>query len=181
MSNIVSPLLVPSDVKEFAEQNVKRALEIGALKLKINVPFDGVQFFKKSKVAGYVKPFDNSIVYLNLELLKANIQAFANDTIPHEVAHILAMKYIVKRNLPAESHHGKTWKMIMKKVYGLEPLRCHYMNTDGIGKKVKKFKYICACSKHEIGVVRHNKIEKNKRAYKCLKCFSTLTFLSECD
>jgi len=180
MSNLVSPQLVPSDIMEFAEHNVKKALAIGASKLNINIPFEGVKFFKKSRTAGYVMPMQSSVVYLNLELVKQNRHHFENDTIPHEVAHLFARKFQIHNNLGIEGAHGRTWKMVMRRVYGLQPTRCHSLDTAGIGKNVKQFKYICSCTKHSLGQVRHNKIQKGVK-YNCKKCKKHLVFLSECD
>jgi SprT protein len=177
MSNIVSPQLVPRNVTEFAEENVKKTLFIGASTLNIVIPFEGVKFFNKSTTAGYVLPSKGNLVYLNLELLKRNPDHFAKDTIPHEVAHLFANKLKAK----GEGHHGATWKMVMRLVYGLEPIRCHNLDTKGVGKKTNKFKYICNCRKHLLGSVRHNKIQSGKSSYRCCSCKSSLTFLSKAD
>ena len=181
MSNLVSPQLVPSEIMAFAENNVKKALAVGASKLNINIPFEGVQFFKKSRTAGYVKPMQGSVVYLNLELVKQNRQHFEKDTIPHEVAHLFARKFQVVNNLPVENSHGKTWKMVMRRVYGLQPTRCHSLDTAGIGKYVSSFRYICNCKKHEFTAIRHNKVQSGKQHYRCGSCHSRLTFLSKID
>lgn len=181
MSNIVSPHLVPDEIKKFAEENIKRALSIGNRKLNITIPFEGVQFFKKSRTAGYVYPMIDNVVYLNLELLKQNMDHFANDTIPHEVAHLFASKLKIKKNLPEDGAHGKTWKMVMRKVYGLKPTRCHSLDTTGVGKYVAQFRYICNCKKHDFSSIRHNKVQKGERMYRCNECKSTLTFLSKID
>jgi SprT protein len=181
MSNLVSPQLVPSDIMAFAENNVKKALAVGASKLNIHIPFEGVQFFKKSRTAGYVQPMTSSLVYLNLELVKQNRQHFEKDTIPHEVAHLFARKLQVLKNLPVEGAHGKTWKMVMRRVYGLEPTRCHSLDTSGIGKCVSRFRYICNCRKHEFTAIRHNKVQSGKQSYRCGSCKSRLTFLSKID
>ena len=180
MRNLVPPQLVPLDLQQFAEENVKKALSIGASKLNINIPFEGVKFFKKSRTAGYVMPMQSSVVYLNLELVKQNRQHFENDTIPHEVAHLFARKFQIHNNLGIEGAHGRTWKMVMKRVYGLQPIRCHSLDTEGIGKKVKKYKYICSCTKYSLGQVRHNKIQKGAK-YTCRKCKKHLVFLCDND
>jgi SprT protein len=176
MSNIIPPQLVPPDVKVFAESNVKKALDIGFSKLKVNIPFEGVKFFKKSRAAGYVVPSQNNVVYLNLELLKRNMEHFERDTIPHEVAHLLAHRL---NNNPREGHHGKTWKTIMSNVFGVDPCRCHSLDTTGVGRKTKKFKYICACKKHLLSLQAHKKIENQSYIFRCRDCKKTLTFLSE--
>jgi SprT protein len=177
MSNIVSPHLVPCQIKDFAEENVKKAFEVASSKLNVKLKFEGVKFFNKSTTAGYVIPSTDNLVYLNLELLKKNPDHFEKDTIPHEVAHLFARKI----QLTNEGHHGRTWKFVMKNVYGLEPIRCHSLDTQGIGKKTKKFKYICNCKKHIVGSVRHNKMRSGKSSYRCASCLKTLTFLSKCD
>jgi SprT protein len=175
MSNIVSPHLVPKDIREFAEKNIKKALLVGASKLNIALEFEGVEFFKKSTTAGYVTPSKGNLVYLNLDLLKRNPNHFEKDTIPHEVAHLFASKIQPR----GEGCHGLTWKRVMKNVYGLDPIRCHSLDTNGIGKRVNKFKYICNCRKHIVGSVRHNKIQSGKASYRCASCLKTLTFLSK--
>lgn len=175
MSNIVDPFLVPRDIKTFAEENVKKSFSIACAKLKMNLSFHGVSFFQRSTTAGYVIPRRDNVVYLNLELLKRNKDFFEKDTIPHEVAHLFADKIATF----AERPHGKTWKKIMKNVFGIEPKRCHSLNTEGVGKRVKKYKYICKCQKHEMSSVAHKKMQAKKATYRCRKCYSTLTYL--CD
>lgn len=177
MSNIVSPHLIPRHIRDFAEKNVKKAFDTASTKLKVRLAFEGIRFFKKSTTAGYVIPSENNLVYLNLDLLQKNPDHFEKDTIPHEVAHLFARKI----QLTNEGHHGRTWKFVMKNVYGLEPIRCHSLDTQGVGRKTKKFKYICSCKKHIIGSVRHNKIKSGKSSYRCASCLKTLTFLSKCD
>jgi SprT protein len=181
MSNLVSPQLVPLELQELAEENVKKALTLGTSKLNVHISFEGVRFFNKSRTAGYIVSFHGGMVYLNIDLFKRNREHFIKDTIPHEVAHLIADKINLDNHSMMEGAHGKTWKMVMRKVYGLEPTRCHSLDTTGIGKKVSKYRYICKCMKHTLGQPSHNKVQKGQKAFRCAKCYDTLTFLSKID
>jgi SprT protein len=112
---------IPRDLIEEAEKNVKKKLDKANAILSMNLRFEGVKFFSRSKMAGYVIPSQDNIVYLNLDLFKANFPQFVKDTIPHEVAHLFAYSLVGRR----EGHHGPTWKNVMRNVFRAEPNRTH--------------------------------------------------------
>ena len=155
-----------------AESRVQECLQIASKKTKISFKFEGVKFFNKSQAAGYVIPSRGNVVHLNMDLLKKNQDTFINKIIPHEVAHLVASTI----NPSDTSHHGPTWKRVMQGVFNLEPIRCHDMDTTGIGRNVKRFVYICSCQKHTIGSTRHNKITTGAK-YHCGACKKELVFL----
>jgi len=97
----------------------------------------------------------------------ANKEKYHNETIPHEVAHLFQNVLY-----PKDSTHGIGWQKLMRLV-GLSPKRCH--NYD-ITVAVVTFKYICACRKHEVSKVIHNKMVRGQRRI-CCKCRSTLVKL----
>lgn len=172
-TNILPPSEVPAIPARIATSRVKDCFRIAEKKTKIKFRFDGVQFFSQSTDAGYVIATENNVVYLNLELFQRNTKTFLDTIIPHEVAHIVA-----RAINPKETYHGKTWKSVMQDVFSLPPERCHTMNTNGLGRNVKHFVYICACTKHTIGSIRHKKILKGKK-YVCKSCKKQLVFLKE--
>lgn len=157
---------------QVAALRVQECLQIASKKTKIAFRFEGVKFFNKSSTAGYVIPSSGNVVHLNIDLLKKNQDRFINEIIPHEVAHLVASTI----NPSDTSHHGPTWKRVMRGVFNLEPVRCHDMDTNGIGRNVKRFVYICSCHKHTIGSVRHNKIVSGAK-YGCKDCKKELVFL----
>jgi len=135
------------------------------LKLETEEPF---VFFNKSRLGGYVWPHKyNNRVFLNGPLFLANKEKYHNETIPHEVAHLFQNVLY-----PKDSTHGIGWQKLMRLV-GLSPKRCH--NYD-ITVAVVTFKYICACRKHEVSKVIHNKMVRGQRRI-CCKCRSTLVKL----
>ena len=72
--------------------------------------------------------------------------------------------------------HGIEWRIVMRQ-FGLNPERLHDMPTVP-GRKTRKFRYICSCSKHTVGAPRHNRMTKGAR-YTCRECKQKLIFLSE--
>lgn len=135
---------------------------------------ESVIFFEKSRVGGYVWPwkYDNA-VFLNWSLLQENEEHYMSVTIPHEVAHIFAHAYLDSIS-KTERHHGNTWQRIMRNAFGLDPVRCHRMDTERAQKSIKSFTYICVCRKHQLSIIKHNKIKKGLR-YTCVSCRSVLT------
>jgi SprT protein len=179
VKQLIPTASVPSHLVSIAEKRTKQALEIGKRKLNIEIPFEGVQFFHKSATAGFVMPMKNNVVYLNRDLLESNIPHFVDNTIPHEVAHLFAFAVAMKQKR-LEPAHGKTWKKVMRNVYGLEPEVFHKLDTSISPTGRKKYKYICRCQKHLVGSRVHNRIETGS-IYKCRYCKTDLTFLSKID
>lgn len=167
----------PYHVQTLAEQKVLECFDIAKAKAGIDLQYEGVKFFKNSTMAGFVIPSKGNIVYLNLPLMERNESNFLNDTIPHEVAHLVANAIKAQKRI-VEGAHGKTWKRVMSQVYGLNPTRCHQYDTSGVGRNVKKYRYVCSCQKFSLGSTRHNKIQ-NGAKYRCKKCKKELAFLYE--
>jgi len=65
---------------------------------------------------------EHGFIDLSCYLMSNNAQAFADDTIPHELCHMIAWRLYQDRG------HGKGWKFTMQKM-GLTPTRCHDMET----------------------------------------------------
>ena len=67
-------------------------------------------------------------IQLNEQLCKENTEDFMNDTIPHEVAHLVAYKVF------GDDGHGEGWRSVMRAL-GLNPTRCHDYNTRNVNGK----------------------------------------------
>jgi SprT protein len=174
--NILPNHAIPLNLIEEAEKNVKKNLEKANATLSMNLRFEGVKFFSRSKMAGYVIPSRDNIVYLNLDLFKANFPQFVKDTIPHEVAHLFAYSLVGR----SEGHHGATWKSVMRNVFRIAPNRTHSFDLSVVDLPKSQYKYICVCQKHFIGTRIHNQIQQG-RVYKCRNCKKDLTFLAKND
>src|SRR3546814_372024 len=111
-------------------------------------------------------------VQLNSVLYQENIQDFLEDTIPHEVAHLITY---VLHGREAKAH-GNEWQSIMRAL-GVRPDRCHSYDTtnSAVAKAVYKFK--CDCKVFELSSRRYKKGLAGHHS--CKKCQSKLHFVGE--
>jgi SprT protein len=74
-------------------------------------------------------------IQFNPYLLEENFVDFINDTVPHEVAHLIANEFF-KEMWPKGCDHGSLWKFVMVK-FGKNPERCHNYSCEHLkGKRV---------------------------------------------
>ena len=124
----------------------------------------------KGTCAGKAYHWENRIK-LNRFLLNQNPEEMINQTLPHEIAHVIAhIQYpFCKRG------HGPEWRSVMR-MFGLEPDRCHEFNTSNVGTwKLKRFEWLCPCGPKTMAAIRHKRALKNIRergnsGYTCRKC-----------
>lgn len=129
-------------------------------------------FFKESRTAGYVWRQKYGVrVFLNWPLLKANEQDFMVDTIPHEIAHLF--QDILA---PAERTHGPIWQKLMRRM-GLNPERTHSCDTTEARRDKQLFTYVCACKKHYVSKIIHNKIQRYRQIRRCKLCHKSIAYL----
>ena len=94
-------------------------------------------------------------------------------TIPHEVAHYISDLIYGLRNIRP---HGKEWKEIMQ-AFGADAAVTAAYDLTGIPQRSKTlYTYQCSCREHQIGAIRHNRIEKQGSTYICNLCKQTLCF-----
>lgn len=101
-------------------------------------------------------------IRLNPILLQENGQAFIQQVVPHELAHLLVYQQF-GRVLP----HGKEWRMMMD-VLGVPAEVRHCFNVENV--QGSQFRYQCDCQIHTLSIRRHNAISQGKRSYICKKC-----------
>jgi len=124
------------------------------------------------------------VIRINKELFEKNTDYILNQTVPHEVAHMIQYRMFGFDRNPVTGRrycapHGKEWKMIMN-ILGKEAKRCHNLDTSSLstGRKMKHWIYKCDCMEHQITTIRHNRILKGKKYY-CKKCDSVIKFVGE--
>ncbi|GEM_PF-2362002 len=127
-----------------------------------------LSFNQRGAIAGTAILNQNHI-RLNRALLKQHPRFFTAQVVPHELAH-LAVFYHFGRVKP----HGKEWKMIMTEVFLLPANRCHELPLQHAN--VQLFRYRCDCRATELGIRRHNKVQRGQTTYVCKDCGSTLRF-----
>lgn len=128
--------------------------------------------FKRNGTTGGWCWYSRSELMFQLDLAEHNGDDFLNQTVPHEVAHWIDKEVFgFQRCGSRRSIHGDTWKSIMRRVYGLNPDRCHdYDVSVTITKKQDRYEYVCGCfTTHKISTTLHNKILRGEWR-KCKRC-----------
>ena len=155
-------------LKEKTIQRVDHFVALAEEIYGITVGRPVINFEVRGGDAGRASP-DLFEVDFNAVLLVANEQAFMDDTIPHEVAHLICYKLHgwIKRGRGI-SHHGVEWKKIMRD-FGCVPSTCHNLDVSKVKRKMREFLYSCPdCEKtFPISIIRHNKMARGKTYSHC--------------
>lgn len=130
----------------------------------------------KGKTAGTAtyKSNKNHRIRLNEQLLMDNFQFFIDDTIPHEIAHIVTFIVWDRKIRP----HGKEWKSVMEN-FGVTPKRTHSLDITKVARNTKKFKWKCDCNTHYVGMRKHKKMMLEHTRYICKRCNTEVTYTNE--
>ena len=127
-----------------------------------------IVFVDMGVIAGRANSSNNTIE-LSPTLLKENTESFINQTIPHEIAHIITTKVYGWR----ASAHGREWKSVMVRL-GKRPDRCHKYDTTSVQKVNKPYRYKCSCQVHMVSHTVHGRM--GEQVYTCRKCKTPLKF-----
>ena len=129
-----------------------------------------VSFKLRGQKAGVAHLHEN-LLRFNPQLYRENSEDFLKQTVPHEVAHLVAHQLFGERISP----HGEEWQLIMRGVYELPPNRCH---TYAIKRRsATRYIYRCPCpdSDFPFSAQRHALV-KQGRGYLCRRCRNPLVF-----
>ena len=145
-----------------AETFFKRSFNRPEVSLKLRGQKAGVAHLQENKLR------------FNLQLYRDNSADFLQQTVAHEVAHLIAHTVFG----PSIQPHGAEWQQIMRGVYQLPPLRCHNYAVDR--RAAPRYIYRCQCADGEFPFSsrRHAMVRRGQR-YLCRKCRSQLTFSGE--
>lgn len=135
-------------------------------------PRPKIELNLKGQKAGMAYLQENKLRF-NLQLYQENQDHFLQQTVAHEVAHLLAFA-LYGAKIKA---HGQQWKSIMQSVFELPATRCHSY-TITVPEKTF-YIYQCSCKKqHLLSTRRHNFVAKGYR-YICKNCKTTLSFTDQ--
>jgi len=124
-------------------------------------------FNQRGRAAGTAH-LQRNLIKINPVLFMNNREAFFDQVIPHEVAHLITFQLYGKVR-----PHGKQWQYVMENVFKRPALTTHQLDTTEVAGK--QFSYRCSCTFHQLTIRRHNKVLKGQR-YLCKKCHSELVF-----
>jgi len=107
--------------------------------------------------------FDRNMVDFNKSLMETNKEYFIQDTIPHELAHIIAFV------LFGDDGHGADWRRVLEALTGRPAERLHSMDVSAQRRKSKTYTMYCGCGPVEISPQRMAWVNKG-RQYTCNNC-----------
>jgi SprT protein len=93
-------------------------------------------------------------------LLLENQQAFIDEVVPHELAHLLVWKHFGR-----VAPHGKEWKWMMEACWAFRHAHPSF-ELDSVRQNT--FPYRCQCQQHQLTVRRHNRVVRGEATYRCV-------------
>jgi SprT protein len=162
------------DTQLFEEQalaETQRLVRLASAHYISYIPSPTVRFDLRGKTAGMVihLPTGEAFIRYNRLMLSENGAAFIEQTVPHEVAHLVARQLFGPNIRP----HGREWRKVML-FFGANPIRCHNFPVSSTNsRRMRYFHYRCACQVHSISAVRHHR-SLTGVTYLCRRCGSPL-------
>lgn len=116
------------------------------------------------------------VLELNAAYLRHHPEEMIEETIAHELAHLVVFHLNPQRRQPP---HGAAWQRVMREWFGVEPERTHRFDASVVpARRQRRWRYRCACREHRLTTVRHRRAEKGAR-YLCRACHEVLAFTGE--
>ena len=152
------PIALQQSVMRCLRENLAKA----NLALKRNYPEPKLVYQQRGTSAGtaWLQEYE---IRLNPVLLAENQQAFIDEVVPHELAHLLVWKHFGR--VPP---HGKEWKWMMEAVLGVPARRTHQFELSSIRTKTVPSR--CRCQLHQLTIRRHNRVVRGEATYRCVHC-----------
>jgi len=154
---------VSLELQQRINNKIAACLQVANQKFNRTFPMPKVAYDCRGLKAGVAK-LQLYSVHFNPIFLNENVEEMIENTVPHELAHLIDWEVYQKHQQyygRRMSAHGHTWKSIMR-LFGATPTRCHSYNTSNAQERVKnKFHYKCSACGHDIfmGPVRHRKAQ----------------------
>jgi len=163
-----------------AMQYYARSLDVPEVKFHRNVTRAGQAYGRGNWV-------EFNIGYLMSDRLEDRIDMI-EETIPHEVAHIIVYQLWSKAK-----PHGEEWQKVMRTVFRIEPQRTHgycERSAKQTVRRQRQWTYACDCDSpfSFVNTTKKNRIESMHRlcdehgssaGYKCRKCKARIRLIGE--
>ncbi|MCO3749276.1 hypothetical protein FA132_28750 [Pseudomonas aeruginosa] len=136
-----------------------------------------ISFNLKGGAAGKVEITDRHTSFkirYNRVLLESHPEHLLEQTVPHEVAHLVAFQQYG----PGIKPHGAEWQSVMSDVFKVKPERCHSMPMSAATGR--PFIYRCSCrSEIPLTLKMHEKLTSKRKIMKCTKCQQPISFVEK--
>ncbi|PJG84377.1 SprT family zinc-dependent metalloprotease [Conservatibacter flavescens] len=153
------------------QRKLKTCLDLAERHFNRSFPMPVVSYDVRGVKAG-VAYLQKNCIKFNRTLLLENPEAFINQVVPHEVAHL-----IVYQIFGQVKPHGKEWQFVMVSLFQIPADTCHQFDVSSV--QGKTYPYRCACQIHQLTVRRHQKVQHERAVYICRKCQSPLSWLDD--
>jgi SprT protein len=141
-------------------------------------PEPSLLFFERRTAAGLAL-YDRWAIALNRGLFEAHPQENLQETVLHELAH-LVVEYGRRTRLIAgrPAPHGPAWHRVMTHWFRVEPRSTHRQDTEHLNvRRQRRWPYRCGCRTWHITTIRHNRIQQQGLRYRCGSCSGPLCFV----
>jgi SprT protein len=126
----------------------------------------------RGKSAGQVRHAadGNLVIRYNLGIARLQPAAFLEQTVPHEVAHVVTWLLHGASARP----HGREWRAVMAFFDQKTAARCHDFEVPaGHTRRQQRWHYQCDCREHRLSTTRHRRIQQGQQ-YQCRLCQGVL-------
>ena|ERR1041385_688792 len=128
-----------TEIQQEIKNEVMKWYKIGREKFpQENKPIE-IKFDLVGQVAGQAFWGIKSDIFklrFNMQLARENYDEFLSQTVPHEVAHLIADEFF-KEMWTSGCDHNSLWQFVMVK-FGKSPTRCHDYSVENISRKKYK-------------------------------------------
>lgn len=153
---------VPAALQQAVIHSLRTHLRQANHYLAKNYPEPEITYQQRGTQAGTAW-LERGQIRLNAILLLENQQAFIDEVIPHELAHLLVWQHFGR-----VAPHGKEWCWMMEQVLNITAHRTHGFSVASV--QGKTFAYHCGCQRHQLSLRRHNRILRQQAEYRCKHC-----------
>lgn len=168
----------PEQIMRLATEAVRATEQRARDFYAICLPDAVIDFSLRGRCAGQARVGRGgaTLLRLNLTLLTENLADFLEQTIPHEVAH-LVVNWQARQKNKRPRPHGPEWQRVMQNCYGLLPARCHSYRTTPARIVPRNILYRCNCREHRLTVIMHKRLLQSHEAL-CKCCQTRLKFVA---
>ena len=146
---------------QLAEQYFDRPFDRPHVSLALRGQKAGVAYLQRNELR------------FNAQLYQENQAHFLKQTVPHEVAHLLAQALYGDRIRP----HGREWQGLMTGLFGLPAERCHTYAVRR--RRSTHYLYRCGCPEGIPFTPQRHALVRRGRRYSCRRCGDMLHFTGQ--